>query len=1260
MGSAAQPLPRGAHTRGWGHTPGVSWPAARRASVVRAAYHLVLLALLRSAAAGLACGPQDDPVACPAALTAVASLVADGALAPEWLLVDHRLAQATTNTFMGAPTTPELTLAQAVAGNATTKPLQLCYTYVGSTSCTPDRISRNQSLGFYTIDTFTLRKYQKYLYLPLLSYNISAASVAALAAAQLTALTLTVQLPMVTYDCPGSNAGPLPPGATANSFQQISSTDAQGVTRRCYVSAEARPDEYQPPPKQAFPSWVCNLPSLKSLAVRGGVAGTLPDCLATNLSLTSLDLSDNFELHGPIPAGLLSLAGLISAPAAPAPQVTTNVINPIPSGGGITATPSFASQFGITSYYSRLSIVGTSLTASPSASQCAAANISGWINAQAAKLFSDGVTYGALGRGNYPLTSSSSGTWAQYYTNGGAQSFTYGPIRHVLHEFSVPWTSTVVHPGQVNLAVDPNVRTYAGPPGVSFVVVPDASLALTAPPVTTDAPFTFFSTVTVGSSIPVVPAPTQLYTYTDTVTRGLTFEMDSVLWSAACALTGGADTTSAPTWGSYRPGCRFTGADSWVCVPAASGCGFSCGYSYQAAVQSWLNSSTVFDALPLPPQPSFTSGTAVGTALLLFYGAFTTMFVAGILLARRRSARALLSSPLSAKADDAAADEEDAEPPRCSVANAKRTAHKVDEWASKGWKLRLRMASYGTLELWSQVQAALFMLQLTYDLGWSDPRILTGTLCTPDNFAPTVSLAAASPFTTPGGDVRFMPPVNLTAPDDICTPRMASYLSYCGVIPPLADGLSPDFSIEGCPAGCGNWGATLGPLVGTGAAFVNMPSTLLWYWDEAVYNGAQRVYADNLGGAMSRVLDPACSYAQGRCADAYEGACTARIMVIAAAPARAELRASTILAASAGNIKSCVFFYSLALPVVVIFCLVSFLKLCEVYDAILLLTHEKVGSADFWATLATLPALGPMVCLVAPESRLVAAKEAMEEEHEANEANLLNRAFALVPRAALKRRVRPGLWLPPGVPAERAASRTLSEQLSFALGLPLRPRIVRAAYSDVSCLLMPFMAMLHVAAAALTLLIMAPCAMALCFYNFAIYSDKDVVFRYVDDVPNTVFSVAYLYYAQGADTASVLNLVSSVLLLAHSMLYDVLPYIRETWARVKAVLMCRWASLMSDKDDDKDGKPAQEEPAVDPLEGLTPREARLILFAGPFWNAVPCIFGILLFLVLPVMVVQPEPEADEPVDEGDAAPAAEKPAAEEAAAPDAEEAAASV
>ena len=329
---------------------------------------------------------------------------------------------------------------------------------------------------------------------------------------------------------------------------------------------------------------------------------------------------------------------------------------------------------------------------------------------------------------------------------------------------------------------------------------------------------------------------------------------------------------NAPTFGSYRPGCRFTGADSWVCVPAASGCGFSCGYSYQAAVQSWLNGSAALNALPLPPQPSFTSGTAVGTALLLFYGAFTTAFVAGILLVRHRSARALLSAPPSAKADDTPADEEDAEPPRCSVANAKRTAHKVDSWASKGWKLRLRMASYGTLELWSQVQAALFMLQLTYDLGWSDPRILTGTLCTPDNFAAT-SLGAASPITTPSGDVRLLPPVSLTAPDDLCTPRMASYLSYCGVIPPLADGLSPDFSIEGCPAGCGNWGATQGPLQGTGAAFTNVPSSLLTRWDEIVGQGPQTAYVDGLGGAMSRVLDPACSYAQGRCADAYEGAC---------------------------------------------------------------------------------------------------------------------------------------------------------------------------------------------------------------------------------------------------------------------------------------------------------------------------------------------------------------------------------------------------
>ena len=93
-----------------------------------------------------------------------------------------------------------------VAGNATVKPLAFCYTYVGSSSCTPDSIFRNQTSQLYLasgadamIDTYTLRKYQKHLYLPLQSYDISAASVAALAAAQLTGLSLTVQIPQLSF-----------------------------------------------------------------------------------------------------------------------------------------------------------------------------------------------------------------------------------------------------------------------------------------------------------------------------------------------------------------------------------------------------------------------------------------------------------------------------------------------------------------------------------------------------------------------------------------------------------------------------------------------------------------------------------------------------------------------------------------------------------------------------------------------------------------------------------------------------------------------------------------------------------------------------------------------------------------------------------------------------------------------------------------------------------------------------------------------------
>ena len=79
--------------------------------------------------------------------------------------------------------------------------------------------------------------------------------------------------------------------------------------------------------------------------------------------------------------------------------------------------------------------------------------------------------------------------------------------------------------------------------------------------------------------------------------------------------------------------------------------------------------------------------------------------------------------------------------------------------------------------------------------------------------------------------------------------------------------------------------------------------------------------------------------------------------------------------------------------------------------------------------------------------------------------------------------------------------------------------------------------------------------------------------------------------------------------------------------RAKAVLTCRCAVA---NEQGANGEAAAEAQAAEAAAAaaLTPREARLLLFAGPLWYALPCALSTPLFLMLPAWVVPTEPEAE--------------------------------
>lgn len=352
------------------------------------------------------------------------------------------------------------------------------------------------------------------------------------------------------------------------------------------------------------------------------------------------------------------------------------------------------------------------------------------------------------------------------------------------------------------------------------------------------------------------------------------------------------------------------------------------------------------------------------------------------------------------------------------------------------------------------------------------------------------------------------------------------------------------------------------------------------------------------------------------------------------------------------------YFYDIKIPVLVFFSATCYMQLCTIVQLLTVLFGARASTPAYHAALLRLPGAGAFAAMLLPAERLRAGLAYMEAEEEAMAAAPMMARLAGVVNGVWTRRARLRIW---GVPAAVAAFRpenggpaladlTVAQYVVLMLRLPFSAAASRAMRGAAPCLLVPFAMVVHAFAGLLCVACTAGTAIALAVSNFFWFADRDQALRYVDSLPGAALSGAFLAVATKVQPAAVLEMTTSVVELAFSVIADIKAAAR--WARRNS---CGGGGKVKADGGEGESAAAPDKPlmppsAYDVLDAMPPAHVRSLLLRAPVIALVfVCAGGFVAPLAakdtLRVLMREREPEADE---------AAQEAPAETLGAPDAE------
>jgi hypothetical protein len=557
--------------------------------------------------------------------------------------------------------------------------------------------------------------------------------------------------------------------------------------------------------------------------------------------------------------------------------------------------------------------------------------------------------------------------------------------------------------------------------------------------------------------------------------------------------------------------------------------------------------------------------------------------------------------------------------------------------------VRLTSARPPALDLWGFVQAALFMALLSITYGNGQAVRMQGLACMGDNFEAWNTSAIVDGVRGGGGAVV------LTKETELCTPDMAAYLSYCGVIPPV---VMPDGTpLRSTPPECASCGNFRSFRTSDGEIMLGRERAdwLSIYGDSDIKGtcdiqilGAPKCatraeipYVELFLGLSTLGVSDRCSYAAGVCA-----------------------------AQNDGNVAGCALYYDITIPVLTFFGAYCYVQICTIVHLLTVLFGARASTPAYHAALLRLPGAGAFAAMLLPAERLRAGLAYMEAEEEAMAAAPMMARLAGVINGVWTRRARLRIW---GVPAAVAAFRpenggpaladlTVAQYVMLMLRLPFSAAASRAMRGAAPYLLVPFAMVAHAFAGVLCVASTAATVIMLSIYNFFWFADREIVMRYVDSGPGVALSGAFLAVATKTQTTVVLKMIVSVLQLAHSVMRDLQAAAR--WARRNACGGGKENTKADGAEDESAAAPEGDKPApsmppsaYDVLDAMPPAHVRSLLLHAPvFALFYICAFGLFTTPLvakdtLRVLMREREPEADD---------AAQEAPAEALGAPDAE------